>query len=429
VTNPIAPLNRLLTPRRIRAYTGASLAFTVGAYVIMLFLRGDPPYDGFGRPIAVDFLNRFVAGRIAATGQWSWLYSVPLQIEIQRRVLGDARPQPFAPFISPPVTALLYAPLTSIPYVAAAVVWILGSAGVLLISIKLLWPLIPRLHRYGALTVLLVLLSSWPVVELLFDGQDSALSLAIIVIGLRLLLSKRELAAGLVLGLGAFKPQVFLFVPFFLLVQKRWLSIGGWLATTFALAMLSVMLVGFEGAQSYLALLNSDIIREGTADLSWKMVSLPALARDILSGPFLPFSMVTATAIDLFVLAHFVRAGLSSRGGSADTPRLFALAVVSGALASPYLFVYDGTTLIVPALLLLNAKPDSVVLRMSLTATYILLWSAPIRNAAFGTSAWPIATIAAPWAACSIALMVWFAGHSALSEPNAGALADTIAID
>src|SRR5205807_5742550 len=110
----------------------------------------------------------------------------------------------------------------ALPYVVAAGCWIALSVVMLLASLQLLWPLIPSLHTFGRARVFMIALSAEPVLELLGDGQDSAVALLIAVGGLRLLLAKRDLLGGVVIGLGVFKPQLFLLLPVVLALERRW---------------------------------------------------------------------------------------------------------------------------------------------------------------------------------------------------------------
>jgi hypothetical protein len=52
------------------------------------------------------------------------------------------------------------------------------------LSLWLLWPLLPTLHRFGFVRVVLVILSARFVFDLILTGQDSAISLLIFVAGL-----------------------------------------------------------------------------------------------------------------------------------------------------------------------------------------------------------------------------------------------------
>jgi hypothetical protein len=372
-----------------------------------MVIKGHPPFDGFGHPVALDLINRYAAGQLAIHGQGRSIYSVPLQILVQQQVLPGWRPEFFAPYISPPVVAYLYAPFAMVSFSVAAVLWISISTALLFVSFRLIWPLVPVIRDQGVGTALIVIFASPPVRELLLNGQDSAISLLLLVLGLRLLLGRRDLAAGAILGLGAFKPQLFLFIPLLLLLQRRWAGLWGWGATTLALVVASAALAGSDGIQAYITLVTSDALREGISVLNWKMDSLVALARAVFGGPVAFLGAPFTAVIDIVVLALFFRAARRPTTDSRSFSLIYALAVLAGVVASPYLFVYDCTILILPAMILLNEAPERLVIRLSIVAAYLFAWSAPLLHIAIGTNLWPLSTLAGPWAAVPIAILAF----------------------
>src|SRR5439155_12772641 len=125
--------------------------------------------------------------------------------------------------------------------------------------------------------------------------------------------------------------------------QRRWSAFGSWIATTLSIVATSVALVGSEGVKTYLALVTSDGLRDGVAQLNWKMESLVALARSILGGPLAFLDAPATAAIALAVLAVFAHRAYRPSRDPRKFLLLYGLAVIGGVLASPYLFVYDCT--------------------------------------------------------------------------------------
>ena len=396
-----------LTLRRAQVYPIFMLAVGAGFYLGALAL-GHPPFDVFGHPIAIDLSNRLTAGTMVLHGDVGGLYDVKRQVEVQRALLGGQHPEFLDVYISPPFVAYVYAPLAALPYEVAAALWTMLTIGLLIVDLRLLWPLVANLHRYRFRAVLLIVFSSWPVIELLADGQDAAVSLLVLLGGLHLLRARRDLTAGALLGLGAFKPQLFLLIPLLLLLQRRWRALTGWLAVSMVLLAASALLLGPAGIHSYVVLITSTTFRQAIfATLGWKMQSVLAFVSALVGSP----SGLAVTAIwagvDAVLLVAFVRTARRVREGVHELELLYALAVLTGAMVSPYFFMYDCVILVRPALLLLNHAPSRPASRLSLAAAYILTWTAPLRYLVFGRLPGPLPIVAAPWAVVALLALLW----------------------
>lgn len=432
VAGKLLATDALLTPRRVRHYPLLALAITVFGYTIAI-AAGHPPFDAFGQAIAVDFSAHVTGGRMALDGNLRHLYDIAQQRAVQGQVLGSAPDDSIDLYLSPPFVAYLYAPFAALPYLVGAATWTALSVALLALSVYLLWPVVPRLHRHGFGLVLLLAFATPPALDLLGSEQDTAISLFLLAAGLRLLLADRELAAGAVLGLGLFKPQLFILMPVLLVAQRRWRALASWSAVALVLTGASLALVGPDGARAYVRLLTSDVYRQGiAADLSWKMLSLPAFVRSLFQGFALP-----APALNL-LSAMALGAGGVLLGAIARLPRrepdqrglalLYALAVLITAAASPHFFLYDATLLLLPALILLDAFPASAAIRVSLAAGYVLTWITPLVHLLFGNAPWPLAVLAAPWAVLPLLVLLWTAAgavvdrHPAQRAPAISAL-------
>jgi alpha-1,2-mannosyltransferase len=434
-----------LEPGRVRHY--ALLAVSILILVDLLLnysasiTAGRLPFDVYGQPVAGDLAAQMTAGRIALHGGLHHLYDVTYQSQVQRDLLGGS-PREFSadplstatvtsclnagwpkacgfynPFISPPVAAYLWAPLAALPYLTGAAVWTLVSLALLLVSLRLLWPLLPGLHRHGFMLLVLLGLSTQIAFELFVDGEDAALSLFLLVVGLRLLLARRDVAAGAVLGLGVFKPQLFLALPLLLLLQRRWRAFGAWIGVAAAMTLISVALVGPDGVRAYLHLLISPLYSQGIAGpLAWKMDSLLPLVRGLLPPHVGSLTPLVTALILVPVVVAFIR--LAHR--QADDKRafilLYGLTILLTAVASPHLFVYDCAILVIPVAVLLDESPVRPAVSLSLLAIYALTWSAALRHTTLGAAPWPVSALAASWTAIPILVLFWVLRSALLNE-------------
>jgi hypothetical protein len=410
-----AALDGLLTPTNLRLAAGAALLasiFATGAAVAL----GSPPLDARGHPIAADLLARLAGGRIVLDGAGARLYDVAYQREVSRALLGGAEPRALTLYTAPPFLALVYGPLAQAPYLWAATIWTALSVGLVGLSVALLWRLTPSLGRWGLGTALLLALGFYPTIELLGNGQDAALSLALLAGGLRLLVAGRDGMAGGLLGLGVFKPQLFLLVPIYLALRGRWRALGAWVAVAALLVVLSAALVGIEGLERYLQLLGSPVYNESERSLAWKTLSLTGPVRQLLpASAVLPLSL-----------------GMSAVGAAAlwlglrrieDEPVAFAYLVLVVALFSPKAMIYDYVIVLLPAMVLAEVAPRRQT-RWALVALAVLAFSAAGRQAAFGGAAWPISALAAQWTLVPVGVLAWTAAtylvaRRPTNQPNA----------
>lgn len=393
-----------IEPRRVvMAAAALPIALHLAARLTTL-IDGHPPYDTTGAPIAADFTNRITAARLLLAGQAARLYDLDLQRRQLLAFLPRTAPSKFEPFVAPPFDALLYVPLARLPYVVAAVLWFFLSVGLLLLALRWLWPLAPGLHRFGFGRFVLLAGLSMPLFADLYTGQDTALSLLILVGGLRLLDARRDLPAGAVLALGLFKPQVCLLVPLLLLTRRRWRALGAWCGVALALVALSMAVLGPDAVPSYLSLLTSDQLGRMIASLNWQTNTLPGLARSALPG----FASPLWELLDLAVLLAYLRAIRRL-----DLRRGFGLTVAVTVLLTPYLFLYDLSVLLVPAALLLGANRPIRRTVLVVGAIYALLSVSVLRHVIFGGLAWPWSLLDAPWPAVAIAALAFELGRSA----------------
>jgi alpha-1,2-mannosyltransferase len=174
----------------------------------------DDLLDRQGTPLGADFSMFYVAGQVAAETDLAKLYD---KAEHQRRLhelFPGLSPQFCLPFRYPPVVALILAPLSRLSYPAAWVVFTLASCLAGAASVRLLLS-----HSRSAASALNVSADwraaavwacvGWPVaLEVLIGGQASLFGLLIAVASGVFLQRNWYCAAGAVLALSIYKPNV-----------------------------------------------------------------------------------------------------------------------------------------------------------------------------------------------------------------------------
>jgi hypothetical protein len=245
----------------------------------------------------------------------------------------------------------------------------------------------------------------------LVTGNNAALWLTIYALGARYLFAGRAVAAGLIFGFGALKPQLFLAIPVLLLVQRRWRALGTAAGVAVVLAAISLAMVGLEGARQYVGFLTSSAYRSDIAiPNAWRMLSFPAF----IAGLY-PDVPEWGTAV--IAVGGLVALGWAIR--RADLRLAYAAAVLVSVAVAPHLFLYDGMILAVPILLLAGGPPWGAP-SWALALLWVLTWLVPFRGAPAVGTIW-----AAPWAVLPLLVLVVSAVRDAYTQRDCTSTAAT----
>lgn len=302
-------------------------------------------------PRSADFMSYYLSGSMLTHGLRHRLYDTTWQLSV---VYPEDNPRPYA---RPPFEALLFVPLSCLPYRAAYVLWNLLLAGALGASVYLLRVhfaavgLASRLLLAGALAI--------PFALNLGAGDDSLLLLLVLAAAFALARRGRAYVAGAVLALGLFRWQLLAPLLLLLFIQKRWRLMTGVLAGGGALAALSFALAGSGWLGAYRRLLaqmavNGDLPRpESTPTVRGFIHLLLPATWAKLNGPA---ASVAAVPVGCLLAACFWRgwraawaetaAGAASELGFALAA---ALAVAVSFDARPYDLILLALPLVVAA--------------------------------------------------------------------------------
>ncbi len=299
-----------------------------------------------------DFVSFYVGGKLAGTPK---LYSQSANAAAIQSILGITMEK--TRFIRPPFYAVLYMPISRLPYPIAYALYCVA------ILFSVLWFTIrfskecPSLPLFAAMSV--------PLLTALETGQDTPFLL--VFVGVSVLLTRRgkDFLAGLVLSLCAIKFHLFLFVPVLLLMKRRWRLISGGICGGAVLACLGLM---FAGANSFAQWV--DAIGDPSTN-SGLLPNIHGLVTSIHAG--LPLELT----IDALILVAFVLLTATS----IDYELLLGASVVCGLLTSFHSGVYDAIVLLVVFVLVIQNTAD---VRLRLLAAfivspipYLLLWTLP----------------------------------------------------
>jgi Glycosyltransferase family 87 len=302
-----------------------------------------------------DFASFYTAGKLVQQGRSSGLYDPHLQWEAQQQFALEVkiRKGPL-PYIRPPFEALLFLPLSYLPYRRAYLLWTAVKLLLLLAIPFIARPvsgeaLLPA-HMEGVLC-----LGLFPIGLDLLHGQDSILLLLVFVLTFQFWRRGAEFWSGCMLGLGLFKFHLVIPVAAVFLLRRKGRFSAGFLLVGVALFAASVALVGWGGIPQYPKYIWSLDHRPGMGVTTW--VAMPNL-RAVLTA-LSPGHVVGTPAEWLWgAVACFGVAATAWLWGNAPDKNEtrsaagFSLAIAVTLLTSYYAYGYDLSLLLVPILLL-----------------------------------------------------------------------------
>lgn len=316
---------RFLTLERVRGY--AVLLVLGAAFGIALILWGRVGMlDGQGRPIGTDFANVYAAGVMALEGRpaeaWDWA----AHHDVQKRVAGSDT-VPFYGWHYPPFFLVLAAALAALPYLGALFVWQAATLPLFLVVLRLV---------SGRPEAWLVGLACPAVFVNLTHGHNGFLTAALLG-GALLLLDRRPVLAGVLIGLLAYKPQFGLLIPLVLAATGRWATFASASATVIAMAAGATALFGLDIWPAFLASLEPTrtiVLEQGDTGFH-KIQSVFATVR-LWGGPVaLAHAAQGTVLLALAGLLVVIWRGASAFEIKAATLTLACL------LATPYSLDYD----------------------------------------------------------------------------------------
>lgn len=389
----LARLDALITRERARNYSVIFLVLGLAALAVNAAF-GRFPVTWSGAVAAPDYLAHWTGGRMLLDGRVAQLYDPAAQAGLQHDAVPGATGVSW--FVSPPVAAAPYMVLALLPYGPSALVWTAVTTALLGLALVLARPWVD-VSRRGDFTVLAVVFLGSPVtLELVGAGQDSAVALVLLLLGLRLLAGGLPVTAGLVLALGIFKPQLFALVPLVFVMQRQRRALAGFVAGAVGLVVLSLPVVGVRGWQSWLQALKSPLYQQHVqVGQTWKMQSLPALAT-ALGAP--GWSGYAGLGLGAVALALWVRRT------DADAARVWAVTVLTTVVFSPHVMQYD-LVLLLPVMAFAMARLNIASVRLLAVLTTTLVGSIAFRAPFLEWGPW-WGLVAAPWPAVPL-FAIW----------------------
>jgi len=300
-----------------------------------------------------DFTVYYTAATILRNGLGHQLYDAHVQYEVQKRSVGVIATRRSAlPYIHPPFEALIFLPLSYLPYPQAFALWDLLNVGALFGVGLLLRKSVGGLGRIPAWEFVLGCLAFFPVFICFLQGQDSVLLLLLCGLGFNALKKRADLLAGCWFALGMFKFQFV--IPIVLLI-----GIWKWRRAAIGFVVVSTLLVlisvGFAGWGSLLRYPEFALQIANTPGLGGVAAEFAPNLRGLALGWPLHFSRTVGSAVALvssILLFVFAAWKGRSRIPQENLELRFSLAVIVSMLIAWQTNMHDLSLLVLPAVLI-----------------------------------------------------------------------------
>ncbi len=332
-----------LTRERIRLVAVVLLIASVAGFVFLV-ATAHGGIDRQGRPLGTDFSNVYAAGTYVLDGNPEAPFDPPQQYAREQAIFGAATP--FYGWHYPPYFLFVAGALAKMPYALALAVW---QASTLALYVLMIWAIISPSPRRGdgrgegardsqsGFGELLLLALAYPAVLInVGHGQNGFLTAALLG-GALVVLDRRPLLAGILIGLLVYKPQFGLVIPLALIAGGRWRSFAAATATVAALTLITTIAFGSQIWHSFLVstqFSRTVVLEQGQT--GWqKIQSVFSWAR--MWGAPIPLAYALQGVLTVTLGAAIVRLWRSAASPALKSAALCLAAI----LATPYSLDYD----------------------------------------------------------------------------------------
>lgn len=370
-----------LTRERMRLVVLSLLAAAIlGA--VYLIATSNGLNDRLGRPLGTDFSSFYAAGTLVADGRPAAAYDHAAHFGREKAIFGPATQ--FYTFQYPPLFLLVADLLARMPYALALAAWLGATLALYLWAIRAIL-VIPRqagsalsaeppsLFRGGIRSLWLLLALAFPAVFVnLGHGQNGFLTAGVFGLALAML-ERRPVAAGILFGLLAYKPQFGLMIPLVLLATGRWRAIVAAALTVALFVGVTLAAFGVAPWQAFFASLPfTRVVLLEQGDVGWhKIQSVFSWVR-MWGGP-VPLAYFVQGALTIVVAATLVWLWRSSARYSMKAAAL----LIGTLLATPFSLDYD-LMLLAPAIAFLAADGCANGFASWEKTMLAMLWIAPL---------------------------------------------------
>jgi glycosyl transferase family 87 len=316
-----------LTQDRVAAFTRVLLVVLVG-FAAMI------PWAEPTMKVGQDFAAFWTSAGLALEGRSGDAYGEPERAAVAA-LLGPGR---YPAFFYPPPALFLWLPFALLPFAAALALWVIATGAAYATAMRAILKggsIVPAV-AFPAVTVCALF------------GQNSLFSAALLG-GSAVTLDRYPLAAGLFIGVLAYKPQLAFLAPLVLISARRWQAFVAALATTLVLIAAATIAFGIDAWVEFFSTLSDAGAWNAGGAPGFDKFASPYAAIRLLGGQtnmaWLVQLLTAAAAITALVLTAWKRPG-----GSAE----IAVLVAATGLCVPFLGNYEMVIFAVPGAWLIS---------------------------------------------------------------------------
>jgi len=316
--------------KALRLVCGAAIVFHVLVLAAVIAVQSKDAHKA-GYFLGSDFITFWSASRLALQGDAVMSYDLEAIFQVERLIVPGLD-NPFAWFY-PPTFLLLAMPLSLLPYVASYAAF-LAATGLAYMS--------AFLRAVGGMDTLLCLAGFSAVWINIAHGQNAFLTAALAA-GALMLLERRPVVAGMLIGLLAIKPHLAILFPLALVAVGAWRAIAAAAITAMIFSLAALTALGWDVVPAFAQSLHiaSGFVEAGF--LPWsKMPTVFAACR--LLGLQVPAAYALHAMAALLAAVAVWRIW---RSGASQAMRNAAL-MCGTFFVSPYVFDYDLAWLAFP---------------------------------------------------------------------------------
>jgi hypothetical protein len=304
--------------------------------------------DRNGNLKGTDFSHLYTLGSVALEHRGGDLYNEDAQAELTARRIPAAAGISYIP-LYPPQVSIFFAPLATLPYGAALVIWLALSSLVYGLSCYTLWLVCPQL-RSERLTVLLLAIAFPGFFHLIAWGQTSALALVCFTAAFLFLRDERPFLAGLALGCLIFKPQLGIAAAFVFASTRAWRVIAGGVLSASSQLAVPAFYYGVESLRAWMRIMGSAFNDVRLVEpRPYQTLTLRTFWTMLIPGSALPLVLYVLSALAILGLT----AAVWSRSQALPLAVRYSSLLLASVLVAPHLIVYDLLVL-APVFLLLS---------------------------------------------------------------------------
>jgi hypothetical protein len=289
--------------------------------------------NAVSRNLAVwDFGNLWSGGRLVWEGHLATLFD-PTGFAAWQRQTFSPRLEPHE-WSYPPSLLLIAVPLAQLPLLPSYVVWTLGSLILLALAMA---------AGGASRTAMVLAVASPAVIFNMAMGQNGALTAAALI-GALLLMPRRPIAAGVLMGLLSIKPHLGILLPVCAIACRSWRTLLSAASTAALLVLATGMIFGWDSWALFLAVTRP--VMQQILEAPWPQgyqvnsVTVFMLARALGAG-------VAASYVLQWVMATVAAVMVWRLWRRSDIDPAVRLAVTIGLtfVATPYAYAYDLVSL------------------------------------------------------------------------------------